>query len=103
MSSTATLVYGLSVDPFKLLYQARAWSDNHVQLAYIDGMISGQLQQDTSRNTALPTEILSLIKQNFWDTALKDNLVPAKLGLSWATDIMRHTDPSAARRLCRPS
>ena len=73
MSSSATLVYGISVDPFKLLYHARAWSDNHIQLAYLNGLISGKLHQDTSSKTALPFEILSMIKQKFWENALRDS------------------------------
>jgi hypothetical protein len=73
MSSSATLIYGISVDPFKLLYHARAWSDNHVQLAYLNGLITGKLYQDHSNKTALPLEILSMIKQSFRQAALKNS------------------------------
>lgn len=70
MSSSATLVFGLSVDPFKLLYQARAWSENQIQLAYLDGLIDGKLVQDSSLPYSLPHEVLSMIKQRYWASAL---------------------------------
>jgi hypothetical protein len=35
-------------------------------LAYLDGLISGRLQQDTESRTSLPFEVLVVIKQAFW-------------------------------------
>lgn len=73
MSSSAKLVFGLSVDPFKLLYHARAWSNNHIQLAYIDGLIDGRLVQDSSLPYTLPHEVLSMIKDHYWKKCLSES------------------------------
>lgn len=67
---TASLVFGVSVDPFKLLYHAKAWKENQHALAYLDGLIDGELEQDPDLPYTLPNEILDHIRHHLWDSAV---------------------------------
>lgn len=71
--ASATTAYGLSVDPVKLLYHARAWQECRYALAYISGLIDGKLQRDPASPYTLPNEILSYVKKSMWETAIQEN------------------------------
>ena len=66
--ASATLVFGLPVDPFELLYRARAWTTRRIELAYLDALISGKLKQAEFK---LPSEILSIVRDKFWKEAVE--------------------------------
>ena len=75
--SSVALAFGLSVDPVRLLYYARAFQNSRLQLAYLDASISGKLYQDPHSRRALPAEIIDIIRSSFWEVAISNNTCEA--------------------------
>lgn len=66
------MTFGVSIDPFKLIYSAKAWARYRIPLAYLDGLIEGRLHQKAGVSTKLPVEILEVIRHRLWGPAMAE-------------------------------